>query len=191
MNWRPSLLLLTALAAGAGAVGNAVGLAASPEAAGAASSGPKTRLGVAIDGELSARDRKAGQRQRTLDLREQAVRAAEARMKANGEADAAAADPAGGAAGPAGAGGAEAPADQFDNLARIYQAMKPAAAAVVMEQLDIDVQMRVAQKMRERSTAAIMGAMTPKGAAALTMALARRGALPAAVPATAGRTARR
>ena len=64
--------------------------------------------------------------------------------------------------------------DQFDDLAKIYQAMKPAAAALVLEQLDLDVQMRVAQRMRERSTAMILAAMTPKAAAALTMALARR-----------------
>jgi len=46
------------------------------------------------------------------------------------------------------------------------------------------VQMKVAQRMRERSTAMIMAAMTPKGAAALSMAMARRnaGARPQAQP---------
>jgi flagellar motility protein MotE (MotC chaperone) len=51
--------------------------------------------------------------------------------------------------------------------------MKPAKAAVVFEQLTMDVQMKVAKKMRERSAAMIMAAMTPNGAAALSMALAR------------------
>jgi len=66
--------------------------------------------------------------------------------------------------------------------------MKPAAAALVMEQLELDVQMRVAQRMRERSTAMIMAAMTPKGAAALTMALARRQAVRPAKTAAAAAT---
>jgi flagellar motility protein MotE (MotC chaperone) len=52
--------------------------------------------------------------------------------------------------------------------------MKPAKAAVVFEKLAMDVQMKVAQRMRERSTAMILASMTPKGAAALSMALARR-----------------
>ena len=40
--------------------------------------------------------------------------------------------------------------------------------------LDMDVQMEVAQRMRDRSTALILAAMTPQGAAALSMALARK-----------------
>ncbi|WP_010410974.1 magnesium transporter MgtE N-terminal domain-containing protein [Citromicrobium sp. JLT1363] len=50
--------------------------------------------------------------------------------------------------------------------------MKPKQAAPVFEQLDIDVQIAVARKMRERSTAQILAAMTPQGAARLSMALA-------------------
>lgn len=164
---RLSLLFVTAAVASVAAVGNAVGLAAS--AAPGETPAP-TRLGTQIAETLGRRDRQAVQRGRALDLREQAVRAAEARLKAQattGANGAPAPEPA------AAAPGGTAPT-AYDDLARIYQAMKPAAAALVMEQLDLDVQMRVAQRMRERSTAQILAAMTPKGAAALTMALARR-----------------
>lgn len=160
-----SLLFLTAAAASAATVGNTVGLAAASGEQGA----PRSRLGVAIADDMQQRDKAAGRRGRALDLREQAVRAAEVRLGKE-----AAAPP---VAGPASAGGGAPAPDQFDDLARIYQAMKPAAAALVLEQLELEVQMHVAQKMRERSTALILAAMTPKGAAVLTMALARRRAI--------------
>ena len=184
---RPSLLLMTAAASALAVVANAASIAAPGEQAQAS----KTRLGNSIEQDLNARDAAAARRQRALDLREQAAKAAEARLQADLQArqqQAAAAAPA------PGAGPAEAPEAQFDELARIYQAMKPKAAAVVFEQLDMEVQMKVAQRMRERSTAMIMAAMTPKGAAALSMALARRSAArpqavaqqPAAKPQTGG-----
>jgi len=55
------------------------------------------------------------------------------------------------------------------------------------------VQMKVAQRMRERSTALVMAAMTPKGAAALSMALARKSARMAAAapPPQGGQRARK
>lgn len=157
---RLSLLMLTAAVAGTATIGNAVGLAAATDSAG------KTRLGVAIDNDISQRDQAANRRNRGLNLREQAVRAAEARLKGDSGPNAASVD---------GTSPGTAPStDQYDNLARIYQAMKPAAAAMVLEQLDLDVQKRVVQKMRERSTALILAAMSTKGAARLTMALAER-----------------
>ncbi|UYY59701.1 MotE family protein [Sphingomonas sp. S2-65] len=158
---------MTAAASALAVVANAASIAA-PDAQAA-----KTRLGNSIEQDMSASDAAAARRKRGLDLREQAAKAAEARLQANLAArqqqDAAATQTA--ANGPA-----EAPEAQFDELARIYQAMKPAKAAVVFEQLDMEVQMKVAQRMRERSTALILAAMTPKGAAALSMALARRSA---------------
>ena len=166
---RPSLLLMTAAVSALAVVANAATLAA-PEAQEKA---PKTRLGNSIEQDLNARDAEAARRKRALDLREQAAKAAEARLQAEMQArqQQAVAD----AATPGG-GPAEPPEAQFDELARIYQAMKPKAAAVVFEQLDMEVQMKVAQRMRERSTAMIMAAMTPKGAAARSMALARKSA---------------
>jgi flagellar motility protein MotE (MotC chaperone) len=165
---KPSLLLLTALATSAAAVAAGVEVA-DPGA------GDKTRLGVEIAGDMNARDIAAAKRKRALDLREQAARAAEKRMKAELQPAAAIGAPAASAAaGAPGAPGTPAPDESYDSLARIYQAMKPAAAAVVFEQLDMDVQMKVAAHMRDRATGMILAAMTPKGAAALTMALARQ-----------------
>ncbi|WP_413740590.1 MotE family protein [Sphingomonas sp. Sphisp66] len=166
--------------AGLAAVANAATIATGQQ-----DTGGQTRLGNEITQDMSARDAAAARRKRGLDLREQAAKAASARLAADAEArkkqDEAQQQMAGGP-------GAANPADsQFDELARIYQAMKPKAAAVVFEQLDMEVQMKVAQRMRERSTAMIMAAMTPKGAAALSMAMARRnaGARPAGQPQTA------
>lgn len=162
---KPSLLLALA--------GTAALLIAAHAAAVAEGPPPPTRMGVSIKQSVEERDKAAARRNRALDLREQAARAAEARLKADMEAS----EP------PAGRTNAKAEPqeDQFDALARIYQAMKPVKAAKVFEQLELEVQMKVAQKMRDRSTAMILAAMTPEAAARLSMALARRGA--AAAPA--------
>lgn len=162
---RPSLLLLTAAASALAVVANAAAVTGQDIA--------KTRLGNSIEQDLSARDSAAAKRKRGLDLREQAAKAAEARIQADiaarqKEAAAAATMPGGEPALP--------PEAQYDELARIYQAMKPAKAALVFEQLDMEVQMKVAQRMRANSTASILAAMTPRGAAALSMALARKNA---------------
>lgn len=174
---RPSLLVMTAVAAGLSIFANGV-TAALPALA---DQPPPTRLGSAIEGDLGARDAATKKRTRALDMREQAARAAEARLKA----DMAARQEAAAVAKPA-AGAVEASDPQFENLARIYQAMKPARAAVVFEQLELDVQMQVAQKMRDRSIAMILASMTPQGAANLSMALARRNANAGRKPAGGG-----
>jgi flagellar motility protein MotE (MotC chaperone) len=160
---RPSLLVMTAMAAGLSIFANGV-TAALPALA---DQPQPTRLGSAIQGDLGARDAATKKRNRALDMREQAARAAEARLKA----DMAARQEAATAAKPAVADAAAPSAPQYDNLA-----LKPARAAVVFEQLEMDVQMQVAQKMRDRSTALILASMTPQGAANLSMALARRNA---------------
>lgn len=157
---RPWLLTLTGIAAAIATIANGVAAGPSDEAA-------KTRLGVSIDEELGARDKAAAQRARELDLRERAARAAEQRLKAELLARQASA-----------AAAAEAKTaednERYDELARIYQAMKPAKAAVVFERLEMDVQIEVAQRMRDRSTAMILAGMTPEGAAKLSMAMARK-----------------
>lgn len=154
---RPWLLILLGGAAALATVAN--GVAASPP--------EKSRLGVSIGEDLGVRDKAATQRNRALDIRERAAAATERRLKADLAARQAEA---------AAAANAKSTEDneQYDELSRIYQAMKPARAALVFEQLDMDVQMRVAQRMRDRSTALILGGMTPQGAAALSMALARK-----------------
>ena len=168
MSGRPSLLMVMAAVATLSTVANAI--AAAP-----ASDLPQTRLGTAINQDLAKRDQSGAARNRALSLREQVARAAEERIKANARArqqETAAAAAAGASAAP----GDKATAQnaQFDDLARIYQAMKPARAALVLEQLDMDVQMQVAQRMRQRSTAMILAAMSPAGAADLSMSLARK-----------------
>lgn len=168
MSGRPSLLMVMAAVATLSTVANAI--AAAP-----ASDLPQTRLGTAINQDLAKRDQSGAARNRALSLREQVARAAEERIKANARArqqEAAAAAAATASAAPGDK--AIAPNAQYDDLARIYQAMKPARAALVLEQLDMDVQMQVAQRMRQRSTAMILAAMTPAGAADLSMSLARK-----------------
>ncbi len=178
---KPSLLLMTAVAATISTVANGVTAAAPAQDA------PSTRLGVAINQDLSTRDQEAARRNRALLLREQVAKAAEERMKAELRARQ---EQAGQAAAAASGGAPAAEEAQYDNLARIYQAMKPAKAALVFEQLDMDVQMKVAQRMRGRSTAMILAAMTPNGAADLSMSLARKMPKKKAAPArVAGRPA--
>lgn len=183
---RPSLLLMTAVASALAVVANASTIASTATQ----SNAPRTRLGNSIEQDLAQRDAEAARRKRGLDLREQATRAAQARLEADLAARQKETEV---AVAPGASGPAEPPEAQFDELARIYQAMKPKAAAVVFEQLDMEVQMKVAQRMRERSTAMIMAAMTPKGAAALSMALARKSARLAAVapPPQGGQRARK
>ena len=77
---RPPLLGLTAAAAAIAALANGVSAALpSVPAADAA----KSRLGVSIGQEMNSRDQAAARRKRALDLREQAARATEARLKAD------------------------------------------------------------------------------------------------------------
>jgi flagellar motility protein MotE (MotC chaperone) len=168
------MLTAIGLAASVVANGTAVVIAATTTAKPAAIAPPSpTRLGVAIETDIAAGDRAASDRKRGLDLREAAAQATEARLKAL----LATQEPAGGKPGEAG--------EQFDALARIYQAMKPARAALVFEQLALEVQMQVARRMRDRATAQILAAMTPRAAAELSMALARKSALRAPAPVVA------
>lgn len=186
---RIPFLLLTAAAAGIGAVANGVDAAVTV----GESAVPKTRLGSQIEGELNDAQRKEAERRRALDLREQALKAARLRLQrqqaeAKAAADAAAAAPAAGAAGAA-TGAPTAEEQRYSDLARIFQSMKPAKAAPVFEKLSPDVQYQVAQRMRERNAALMMQAMSPDAAATLGMALARGGtsaAKPAPAPVSKG-----
>jgi flagellar motility protein MotE (MotC chaperone) len=162
--------MLTAVAAALSTVAHGLGAATAPAAVPPpAAAVPATRLGVSIQQDAATRDASAAARTRALELREQVGKATEARLKADLDARDKAA--AAGKAGDSAEGG-----DQYENLARIYQAMKPAKAAVVFEALDMDVQMQVAKHMRERAMAMILAGMTAKGATDLSMALARKDA---------------
>ncbi|NWP28970.1 hypothetical protein GY984_25070, partial [Escherichia coli] len=74
---RPSLLLLTAGVTGLAVVANAATIATGQQEA------DQTRLGNAITQDLSDRDVAAARRKRGLDLREQAAKAASARLAAD------------------------------------------------------------------------------------------------------------
>ncbi|MBU3078656.1 magnesium transporter [Sphingomonas sp. XMGL2] len=169
--------------AGVAAVANAVAAVAAPDAAPI-----PTRLGVQIAQSAADHDQVMASQRRALDLREQATRAAEQRLKAELAARQAPAPQAGGARGGGANGGQSGTPDAvdqpYDDLARIYQTMKPARAAPVFERLDLDVQMQVAKRMRERNTAMILSSMSPQAAVRLSMALAGKpiGPAPEAAP---------
>lgn len=165
-------------------VGGAIAASADkPADKSAPGTAPQSRMGTMIGDEMARQQARARANARALDLREQAARAAQARLDAALKAQQPAAPAASAPPGtPPAAGAAPGATDPFDSLARIYQAMKPAKAAPVFEQLDIAVQYRVARKMRERSAALLMAAMSPQAAARLSMALAGQ-RIPASRPA--------
>ncbi len=134
----------------------------------AAEAPPPTRLATAIREELAARDKALADKARAIELRERAARAIEQRMATPPP------EPAALPTAPARAGADSGTSAPFDSLATIYQAMKPAKAAAVMERLELPVQVEIASRMRERSAALILAQMEPDAAAALSMALARR-----------------
>lgn len=177
--WRPSLLAMTAVAAGVAAVVNAVALAtpAVPDTE------VPTRLGTALAQSMSDRDRALRDRDRTLELREQAARAAERRLRNDLQTSQPVAEAA--PATQATLPGPPPPSPQdamFANLARIYQTMRPNRAAPIFEKLALDVQVQVAKRMREGQTAQIMAAMAPDAAVDLSMALAGRQVVKAPPP---------
>ncbi|HEX7852879.1 MAG TPA: magnesium transporter [Sphingobium sp.] len=160
---RISLAAITAGVAGLTAIANAVA-AGTP-----ASEQTPSRLGASIQQSVQERDEARVRQQRALDMREQAVKASQARLKADLEgrqsaSPASTADPR--------ASSSDRDPTPYDDLSRIYQTMKPARAAPIFERLDLDVQTAVARRMRERSTALIMASMTPDAAVRLSMALA-------------------
>ncbi len=170
---RPPLLMLMAGAAALSSVAHGVSASGTGQEKTQAKA-PPARLGSAIQSEISENKKTDRERERALDLREQALKASEKRLKDNlqsqqqQQTNAAANDTK-----KSDKTDREIEEDEtLDQLARIYQSMKPKQAAVVFEQLDLDVQIAVARRMRERSTAQIMAAMTPAGAARISMALA-------------------
>ena len=141
-----------------------------------------TRLAASIEDDLSKRQAKLDQRARALDLQERMLAATKARVAPAQVAGPAAARPQTSTA----SQGPEKPEadEKILQLARVYQAMKPRDAATVFEQLAMPLQVKIASQMRERSVAAMMSAMSPPAASALTSALAGVVPAPAAAPST-------
>jgi len=176
---RPSLFMLTAVAAGASALAQTVSLGKDEPKARAATA-VQNRLGVAIEQDMAERDKAYARRAQAIDLREKSVKAAEQRLQSN-LADQPASAAAGSPAASAIDDGRPVP-QPIEELARIYQAMKPARAAAIFSALDPDVQTQIARQMRNRSVALLMANMEPMAAARLSMRLAGRSA--AVMPAT-------
>lgn len=174
---RPSLLLVTAVAAGASALAQTASLGAQEQKP-KAPADAQSRLGNIIGQDISERDRAFAQRARAMDLRERSLRAAEEQVKSG------AGQPAGAAASTGDAAGVVVP-QPIEELARIYQAMKPARAAAIFSALEPDVQTQIARQMRNRSVALLMANMEPGAAARLSMRLAGRNPNPVPIPASA------
>jgi flagellar motility protein MotE (MotC chaperone) len=69
---------------------------------------------------------------------------------------------------------------QLQSLVKIYENMKPKAAAGVFEELDMDILLDVVARMKERKVAPILALMTPTKAKEVTFELAQRQQLPVA-----------
>jgi len=61
---------------------------------------------------------------------------------------------------------------KYDSLVKVYENMKPKDAAAVFERLDMTVLLELLGRMNERKLAAIMAAMDPERAQAVTVELA-------------------
>lgn len=119
---------------------------------------------------LSERRKLLDKREREIEIREKLVLATESRVKLKvaelqsleehiqellGQVD-------------------EAEQTQADSLVKVYEAMKAKDAARIFENLNQDILIRVASGMKEAKIAAIMSAMNPAKAQALTVLLANR-----------------
>lgn len=75
---------------------------------------------------------------------------------------------------------------KMDSLVRIYENMKPKEAARILEELDLDTLLLLAERMGERKLAPIMAKMNPEKAKEITSELARLRDLPPAGSAPGG-----
>ncbi len=66
----------------------------------------------------------------------------------------------------------EAKTAQYEKLVKTYETMKPKDAARIMEGMDLDIQIIVATRMKEKSIAPILANMNPEKARQLTIELA-------------------
>ncbi len=68
---------------------------------------------------------------------------------------------------------------KMKSLVKIYENMKPKDAARILEELDMDILLEVAERMREAKMAPILALMNSNKAKAITVELAMRSQLPA------------
>jgi flagellar motility protein MotE (MotC chaperone) len=67
---------------------------------------------------------------------------------------------------------------RLGSLVHIYESMKPADAAQILQQMDMPVLLQLLSRMKDQKTAPILAAMDPVKARAITMALADKASLP-------------
>jgi flagellar motility protein MotE (MotC chaperone) len=67
---------------------------------------------------------------------------------------------------------------ELKSLVKMYENMKPKAAAKVFEEMDMDVLLDVVERMNERKMAPILALVTPTRAKEITFELAQRRQLP-------------
>lgn len=124
--------------------------------------------------QLSERRKKLDQREQALDRRESLLKAAEKRLKQDvarlqklkAEIETLLVD-------------YDKQQDrQLTRLVNIYEKMKPDDAARIFENLDMEVLLKVIDRMNERKTAPILAEMQAKRAQTLTLELAKRKDLP-------------
>ena len=72
--------------------------------------------------------------------------------------------------------------EQIRSLVKVYETMKPKSAAKIFEDLDQDILLDVAGRMKEKNMAVILAAMSSEAAQALTVKLARRRESPGFTP---------
>lgn len=67
---------------------------------------------------------------------------------------------------------------RVESLVKIYEGMKPAEAARILDTLDIGILLNVLSSMNERKSSPIMAAMSPERARAVTILMAQQNKLP-------------
>ncbi|MGJ3264078.1 MAG: MotE family protein [Salinarimonas sp.] len=168
--------------AGADAAADADGAAPADDASGLSADLLPNLRSPATSSENVLRARMAEQRAelerrlRELDMREELVAAAEARLEervvgGGGAAPSAARGP---GAAPQPVEAAAADAEAMGRLVSMYEAMRPKDAARVFERLALEVLVPLAEKMSPRRMAEVMSQMSPEAAERLTIALAMR-----------------
>lgn len=75
---------------------------------------------------------------------------------------------------------------KMGSLVKIYESMKPKQAALILEDLDMDTLLLVAERMKERKLSDIMAKMNPEKARDVTVELSRMRDLPGAGTTTGG-----
>lgn len=135
--------------------------------------GGGNRLGAAVEDDLAARARSIQEQERAAALK--AAVAAAAEKRAADRLRALAAERV--ALEAASAAVKKRDDERLESLARVYSSMRPKDAARILAGLDPVLQVEIASRMKERTTAAIMAAMDGATAAKLSEALSKRPAV--------------